>query len=164
MKAKNILSIAAFFTAFAVSAALASLFLPANTTNYRATSCFTNHSKSADAISELIRQDVSNGNQRDRKIYRDKENIPLVIEDYVNASNSLNASELPRDFQIAWRKHMKAWHDYSNFLNNIESSRYEDSGVESFAGLEAGYMVEIDETWYEVLRVARNHGSHVRGY
>ncbi len=162
MKAKNILSIAAFFTAFAVSAALASLFIPVNTT--------------ADAISALIRQDVSNGNERDRTIYRLGIDINAsfddpafaeyaeIIENYADASNNLDAGELPRDFRYAWNKHMKAWNDYSAFLNNVKDYRNWNIDSEKFRQSEAVHIREIEVTWYRVLRIAHNHGSDVRGY
>lgn len=178
MKAKSILSIAAFFTAFAVSAALVMLFFPVNTTNYRATSCFTNHSNSATAtaITALVRQDVSNGNERDRKIYRLGIDVNAsfddpafadyagIIENYADASNSLDAGELPRDFRYAWHKHMKAWSEYSAFLNNVKDYRNWNVDSDKFQQKEALHIREIEVTWYRVLRVARNHGSDVRGY
>jgi hypothetical protein len=177
MKAKNILSIAAFFTAFAVSAAIASLFIPANTTDHRATSCFTNHSTSATAnrITAFINRDVYNGREHTRIIYRILRDTPRVSEhssypEYVSAVNayvetfpSMDVSEMPRDFRLAWRKHTKAWRDYSAFISSEKSvTVYGYYG--DFELTEAAYTQEIDETWDEVINIARKHGSNARGY
>ena len=179
MKAKTILSIAAFFTAFAVSATLVSLFFPVNTTSDKATSCFTNYSKSttANAISAFVNQDVRNGNERDRTIRRLGINVNAsfedpsfadyaeIVESYVNASNGMDAGELPLNFRYAWRKHMKAWRDYSAFLNEVENSaRWQNSDSEQFRQMESVHVREIEVTWHKVLRIARYHGADVRGY
>ena len=177
MKAKTILSIATFFTAFAVSAFLVSLFFPAST--YRATSCFTNHSTSTSAnqITAFINRDVYNGREHTRIIDRILRDTPRVFEhseypEYINAVNSyvetfpaMDVSEMPRDFRLAWRKHTKAWRDYSAFMSDSEGSLYwAGTNSKEYIDRETAYTSEIESTWYEVMRSARKHGSNARGY
>ena len=161
MRSKNILSIAAFFIAFTVSAALASLFIPDQTVT-------------ANAISVLLRQDIRNGNERDRNIYNtgtdsdgsfkrpSLEKYSEIIGNYVNASERLHTGQLPSDFTEAWQKHMKAWRDYSDFLNDMKD--YFGKNNENnklFCAFEKRYDDEISKTWYEVLRIAENYGSDI---
>ena len=174
MRSKTILSIAAFSIAFIVSAGFASLFIPADAYNYRATSCFTNHFESSNsaAIRSLLVQDIRNGIKLDRIIYsqglsdhHDSVTFPdfvRVIEDYTDASNSLDDSRLPSEFRSAWRAHMKAWREYAVFLNEVESSRYgykSESG--NIAAQRVVYNAEINSTWEEVLRIGRTYNVNV---
>ena len=180
MRSKNILSIAAFIIAFAFSAAFASLFIttpmPA-TQNYVVTghgagrtSCWKNSRSNATAgkIEDFLRRDVSNGNARDRKSYRLGKNFdsPLnasfprynaIIEEYAGTMTDLDESQLPQDFQNAWREHVSAWSDYSEFLNN--SAKAGATNVEHFDRARNRYDDEISSTWYEVLRVGRAYGA-----
>lgn len=116
-------------------------------------------------ISSLLRRDIRNGKKRDKKI----DNIDSQsekadhfreykksINEYVDKSSSMNDADLPPDFQTAWREHMKAWQDYTDFLNSAETVK---TPSWLFSRLEDEYNQEISETWYEVLRVGREYGA-----
>ncbi|HEX8289421.1 MAG TPA: hypothetical protein VF556_15575 [Pyrinomonadaceae bacterium] len=185
MRSKTILSIAAFIIAFVLSTAFASLFITKSepfssvvvTPGYygKKTSCFKNRGNFvAGKIETIIKQDVSNGGERDRKLYRISEgyrpsysspSFPEYVEavsEYVDSSESLSHENTPRDFQTAWLKHMKAWRDYSNFLDKMKSSsaRAHFSPGEIHE-LEAGYSADINSTWYEVLSIGNSYGADV---
>lgn len=185
MRSKTILSIAAFIVAFAFSTAFAGLFIaksayqsvltvPANQ-NRQSTSCFTKRGRyTADKIEVFISQDVSNGRERDRKLYEiDRDYRPsfmsksfsdysAVISEYVDESNALDETALPQEFQNAWRAHLKAWRDYANFLETIKtSSDSEKLNGKAAYELESHFNAEINSTWYEVLRVGGTYGAEV---
>lgn len=186
MRSKTILSIAAFTVAFVLSTAFASLFItkiayqsesvvtPSYST--KKTSCFKNRGKNyvADKIETFVKQDVSNGRERDRKLYQidgdfrssfsssSFNEYSEVVSEYVSASENLSAENTPRDFQKAWSKHLNAWRDYANFLDKMEHSSAEAELRESeISELENTYSSDINNTWYEVLRVGRNYGAEV---
>jgi hypothetical protein len=75
----------------------------------------------------------------------------------------MNDAGLPQEFQTAWRAHMKAWHDYANFLDGLKDSSITlKTDKENFDNLEDFYNNEINSTWYEVLSVADDNGSEFR--
>jgi hypothetical protein len=186
MRSKTILSIAAFTIAFVLSTAFASLFItkiayqsesvimPSYTT--KNTSCFKNRGKNyvADKIETFVKQDVSNGRERDRRLYQIDEDFRSsfssssfheyseVVSEYVSNSENLSVENTPADFQKAWRKHLKAWRDYANFLDKMEHSSAQTEMSEfEVSELENTYSSDINNTWYEVLRIGRNHGAEV---
>jgi hypothetical protein len=179
MRSKTILSIAAFIVAFVLSTAFASLFIVKSEYlpleyNTKKTSCFKNRVNSnyaAGKIETIIKQDISNGRQRREvtSLYQTDEeqlsnnNFSFAdyaenVEQYVDASSSMDDGELPREFQSAWRKHMKAWRDYSDFLQKTNKN---GSNIEHFDRAETRYSAEINFTWYEVLRIGRSYGAEV---
>ena len=174
MRSKNILSIVAFVAAFGLSAAFASLFISQNTYSSGYLRAEQN-TATADAIAALIRQDHANGYTRFRKVYELQDDNPTdvnsvvfadyaeAIEGYVDDSSSINADDLPRDFQAAWGEHMKAWGEYSNFLNqSADISGRTACTLRKFKTNDRMLNREISRTWYEVLRVGRSYGADVR--
>ena len=113
-------------------------------------------------ISSLLQRDDRNGDERFDKIDFNTERLTYFAEyttavnEYVDKSESMNDADLPTDFQSAWREHMKAWRDYSNFLNKCETKKMDDS---DFAQLDKNYNREISVTWQEVLQVGREYGA-----
>ncbi len=186
MRSKNILSIAAFVIAFSLSTVLASFFI---TKTYPTTfevvsySSHSNCSKSrhnlnqsltAREITEFIRQDKANGRERDRKIFGvgidfrpafDSSNYDSyveAVEEYVDDSSNLDASEFPREFQKKWADHIKTWHDYSDFLNEMkDSSNRKNFEIEELLAIDNQQSAEINRTWDEVLQVGSNYGADV---
>lgn len=153
MRIKKILSLIAFFAAFAVSTSLVGL---------------TFDSATAENISAFIEQDVNNGTKRDEKVYRLQRNdystsesimsdYIAVTTDYVNKSGSMDESRLPQDFQLAWLKHMRAWHNFEDFLANNQDS----AGNYQYKRLYREYNQEITDTWFEVLRVGKKYGATI---
>lgn len=179
MRSKTILSIAAFIVAFGFSVFLASLFMTkpiqpifvSNDYGSRPTSCFKDRFQSEEArsIAALLRQDISNGRERDRNLYQSKigartpfnqpefEDYAIIINQYVKSSSKLDASEMPQDFQIAWETHIKVWQDYAEFLNETK----EITNIsEQTLRIESNFNKDIDSTWYKVLRVGRSYGAN----
>ena len=172
MTSKQILSIFAFITAFVLSSAFAWLFIDKSQTNNSfATFNVRNARCQQDtetklAIERLLQQDISNGRER---LWRAKDSdhssakSPLekyaeAVEHYADDSSSMRYSHLPRDFQIRWNEHMRAWRDYSNYLNGSKNSSFEDG---DFYQDRNEYLVDINSTWYSVLRVGRKYCAEV---
>ncbi len=168
MRSKTILSIAAFTIAFGFSTVLASLFISGNTysqTNYLK---YRSSTPSAAAISALIREDIRNGRRLDGMFYR-YENLHLsaefavAVEQYVDESSSIKASHLPIDFQTAWREHMRAWREYSEFLNRTNnSSNLDDLSSEVLENFEKLHNRDINHTWREVLQIGIEYDADIR--
>jgi len=183
MRSKTILSAAAFTVAFALSAAFASLFITKTqiaesvfipVSGYKSTSCFKhkNNSATADKISALIAEDNSNG--RSRKNHRVGEDVrpsftssefseyTEAVEQYVDESSSMKVSGLPGDFQIEWREHMKAWRDYSDFLNRMKKSSNRNAlSDEELENTDDFHSREIDRTWQIVLQSGVRYGADI---
>lgn len=183
MRVKTILSTAAFVIAFVFSTAFASLFIKDNvyelvpvvptTYNRTHTSCFKNRgNNTANKIETLLKQDDLYGRDLDRKLFQIDRGLvsPFTsssyseyadgVTEYADQSGNLSTNDLPKDFQIAWNAHMKAWRDYADFLDRMKSSsaraRMDKENLGSF---EDEYNNEINSTWYEVLRVADEYGA-----
>ncbi|HQU85843.1 MAG TPA: hypothetical protein PKY59_22085 [Pyrinomonadaceae bacterium] len=183
MRSKTILSAAAFIATFVFSAFLASLFLPETVQpnyvysdyNSRSTSCFKKRFQSQNAveISSLLRQDINNGRKRDRNLIRidvtantpfgedNYDEYAAIIEQYSGESKSLETDELPSDFDQAWNAHMKAWRDYTEFLNEMKDPSNTDVSIEKLKRIDAKYGKEINDTWYRVLRIARSYDAEI---
>lgn len=156
MRSKNILSIIAFITAFAFSSAFAFLFIDKSPTK--------------DAVESILRQDIRYGQERFWRINSSEnlsaksyfESYAEAVEEYANDSGSLSYSHMPRDFQLKWNAHMRAWRDYSNYLNEVKNSS--QSMNEDFYDKQKVYSAEINLTYYDVLRVGRTYGIDVSEY
>ena len=174
MRSKNILSIVAFVAAFGLSTAFASLFISQNTYSSGYLRAEQN-TATAEAITAFILEDYANGYTRDERIHDLRVSNPSdvnsvafadyaeAIEGYVDDSSNMNADDLPLDFVMAWRKHIKAWRDYSNFLNqSADISGRTACSLRKFKTNDRMLNSEINRTWYEVLRIGRGYGSDVR--
>ena len=167
MRVRNILSIAAFIVAFTVSAAIASVFTPSSSTGLAQPSADRSTARN---IYRFLQRDIQNGDERDRSAYgygmerRGALASPNVIiraqavAEYSEASGAMNYESLPQDFQLAWLKHMRAWHNYSDFL---QKARTERMSYDDVRRLENQYNREINQTWFEVLRIAQRYGSDI---
>ena len=184
MRSKQILSIVAFVAAFGVSVAVAGFFIGVNTnpayvagnSSYTPKSrCKSRSNSNAAAISRFIAADIANGSDRDRDIYDIGESFPPSVNSvsfadyaaatsrYVDDSSSMSAENLPADFQTAWNAHMKAWRDYSEFLNQAaEISSRDDDADENFSQTDVAHSREINRTWVNVLRIGRSYGANAR--
>jgi len=183
MRSKTILSIVAFIAAFGLSAAFANIFITETQTesvyipvygSKSTNSFYRNDPVIADKITALIRQDNRNGRESDRayydygaEIFSSSDNSAIsgyakAVEWYVEQSSSINASDLPSDFQIKWREHMKAWRDCSDFLNRMKKpSNRAALTSEELKEVEAFHDREITRTWKEVQLNGANYGADV---
>lgn len=83
-----------------------------------------------------------------------------AVADYVAKSGGMDDSNLPADVQIVWRAHMKAWRDYSAFLNNLESLPSEETKVLDVRQMHREKDARITSTWFAVLEIAgENYGA-----
>lgn len=156
MRSKQILSIIAFITAFASSSAFALLFVDKSSTKY--------------AIETILRQDLNYGQERLWRI-SGNDRLPAesqfkkyaeTVEEYADDAGSLNHSHLPREFQIRWNEHMRAWRDYSNYLNTLKNS---SAGLdENFYRKQKEHTADINLTYFDVLRIGSRHGVDVSEY
>lgn len=169
-----IVGIITFIVTFAVSVGLVWLLFgfPAKPT-YTISSRHNCSERHANAIYSFLQRDINNGRGRDSRSFRtidweNAENSGYSIKnhadsvaEYVNDSSSMDASGLPQDFQTAWKNHMNAWRDYSEFLNEKKDSSKSYLNEEDFAEFENPYNAEINRTWYEVLRIGRTYGAYI---
>jgi hypothetical protein len=171
MRSKDIISIIAFITAFGFSAAFASLFIDESQTasfkNYESRSLRTSNCRVSDKtctdIIALLVQDIRNGEQRRTRFdysLGDNANVSVrrarTVAGYSQASSSMEDSHLPSDFRAAWREHMKAWRDYSEFLTEVSRTKIDES---EFERLEERYIYDINRTWATVLKIGRSYGA-----
>jgi len=148
MKTKQITTLAAFIVTFAISVTIANFF-----TIEQGAVVLRGNSRTAQQITTLLKQDIANG--QDGYL---NENYIISTFNYVNDSESIDDSNLPRDFQLAWRAHMRAWRKQANFLETKGSLEF------SNAAFVRAYSVnrnEINRTWWEVLRIADKHGAEI---
>ena len=128
------------------------------------------------SISDFLAQDVGNGFERDVYIQsllsENSEATDVytsaaykqVIGDYTEKSENLDDSDLPADFQEAWRDHVAAWREHSNFLNQsrthckMRKIQYDD---DEFLAKYGEQNAEITRTWFKVLSAARKHGVSI---
>lgn len=174
MRSKDIISIIAFITAFGFSAAFASLFIDESLTtsfktyeirDVRTSNCRTSDKTCTDILALLI-QDIRNGEQRrsrfDYSLSEDA-NVSVrraeSVEDYANASGSMEDAHLPADFRAAWREHMKAWRDYSDFLNDVSRKKISDSEFEQKEDQLIHGTNGVNQTWAKVLKIGRGYGA-----
>ena len=164
-------AIIAFVGTFAVSVGLVWLlfgFPVKSNYTYSLHNCEEHYSS---AIYSHLKRDITNGRERDARSFRtvnwEKDgkvgySIKIhanSVNQYVDDSSSMDVSDLPQDFQIAWQKHIDAWRDYSDFLNERKNSGLTNEDFE-----EAGdfHTDEINRTWDEVLQVGENYGAFTR--
>ncbi len=170
MRIKTILSTTAFIIAFGFSTAFASLFISENTFNLTSFLKYKSSTPSAAPISALIREDVRNGRRLDRMFYGSDENprfpsaeFVAAVKEYVDDSSRIKACHLPLDFQTKWREHMKAWREYSEFLDRTSNSSNRDNlSSEAFENFEELHSRDINHTWREVLQTGTEYGADVR--
>lgn len=182
MKVKSIVSLIAFFAAFVFSVMLVGL--PKDNA-YSKLSATRNYRQQQQNIRLLLWSDINRGRERDRKLlqldgigesFQTASNvfqIASLTEEYVDGSQSMDTSDLPTDFQAAWQAHMNAWRSQSDYFNEIKSAANNYAGDRSENGKYSGHLFrvdsetyrnqgdEINQTWYEVLRVGRKYGVYV---
>ena len=168
MRSKNIISTIAFISAFAFSAAFASLFIDESQSKQfeiyeiRTSGC-SNNDTTCTEILELLHQDIRNGERRNSRwdySLSEDANVSVKrarsVEKYADASGSMRDAHLPEDFRDAWREHMSAWRDYADFLQEVSKDKIED---DKFERLEDRYIYDINRTWATVLKVGRGYGA-----
>jgi hypothetical protein len=173
MKTKLITAIIAFVVAFGFSTAVTRLFVApvGNFYSFRD----ANYAQNRQKIFTLLQRDVSHGQTRldkleETNIYSSRFTREAVINEadiigeYTNLSENLDYSDLPREFQTAWRDHIKAWRDHADFYNLVKNSctgrKLTDGEI---AEKSAKQSRRINETWYKVLRIAKRYDAIPEG-
>lgn len=145
MKTTNYIALLAFVAALGFSAVIAN-FVKIE----QGSLVLWSDARTAQKISAILREDVASGENRNIN-----ENPVAATLDYTARSESLDDANLPRDFQQAWRAHLRAWRKEANFLR-----------MGNFSGRNAEYIrqrnsYEINRTWIRVLQSARKHGAEI---
>ena len=168
---KIILGFIAFILAFGFSTTLVGLlfgFPQPSQANYLTTNT---SSSSSYSIEQFLKRDVRNGYTRHRtarKVYQSAgsdielysdSNYRKTVLRYVQRSSSMSDAGLPRDFQYAWRNHMKAWKKQAAYVRSFEI--VDVSNQNSFSIRGADNTREINETWDQVLRIAQRYGVRI---
>lgn len=158
MKTKHILALVTFVATFVFSSALVALLFPQPVKQVRNV-VFNKGCKTTTAqrIFQLLQSDINNGSTR-RDWESNQRSLAARTEDYVSASERLSYEDLPMDFQAAWQKHIQAWRKQANLYNTLDSDEFEDEAIERMSNRNTD---EINRTWYEVLRIARQHGAMI---
>ena len=170
MEKRILIAAVTFFTAFALSAAFAGLFkAPVSepfaiqeTINLKPSGC----SQTSRKILNLLKQDDQNGSAMnaaaldfDSYSKESLEKYADAVNDYIEASSAIDDTNLPRDFQAAWRKHLEAWRENTDYLNeNKEMLEDEDLNNGKIREIFLFRDREISQTWHEVLSVSKTYG------
>lgn len=158
MKTKHILALVAFVATFFLSSLLVSKILPKALAYRQPQRVFSIRGCSVPTnqrITQLIQQDIDNTNNF-RDNYPSGLGLAARTENYVNASENLSYEDLPVEFQNAWLNHMRAWRKQANLYNTLESDDVEDATI---IRMRSRNSEEINRTWWEVLRIAKQNGA-----
>ncbi|MGI8469405.1 MAG: hypothetical protein ACR2N3_13230 [Pyrinomonadaceae bacterium] len=181
MRIKTILSLITFTAAFVLSVSLVGL--PQNNF-YSRLAQINRYEQNRQNIQTLLQQDINNGRLRNQTVisldgidenFQSSFNVNQIAEateEYVDASQSMDSSNLPEDFQEAWQAHMSAWREQADYLNKINTtakkypSLFENKKLNGYlfkldSETYSSRDAEINRTWYEVLRVGRKYGVYV---
>lgn len=168
---KSILGIIAFTLTFGLSAGLVGiLFGFPQSHNNSYVSTVRNNSVYQGKISRLLSRDVSNGGAREKAYYEfyggDTESLykndeyRQAVNEYYISSSSMNDSITPEDFKYAWREHMNAWKNQAEYLNSLQNENY-GRNDETAANYYIDNTVQINRTWFQVLRIANRYGVEI---
>lgn len=172
MRSKQIAALITFIATFIFSSFIALLFaapkvyeVPPVAPVYEVKSFKHKRCGTGYKIKEFLEQDKRNGVGRLRYDFspaKDSFTSSRIsvfadsVEEYALESGAMDDSGFPRDFQLAWREHMKAWSDYGEFLQKAKNKRMT---FEDFDSLADEYSSEITITWQETLRIGREYGA-----
>ncbi len=167
MRSKHIAALITFFATFAFSAFIALLFAAPKI--YQIPPVKTYDSRCSKRLGVKIRgfldQDKRNGFERRYYEFSDEGVVvsrSSVAEEadsitaYYSKSGSMNASDFPSDFQAAWDDHMRAWSEYSDFMQRAKNRRLTSENIYQNRD---EYIDDINSTWYEVLDIGRKYGA-----
>ncbi len=172
---KSTLSIVAFIITFGFSFTVVGLlfgFPQANLVSLRddSVSRYGYHNLTGEKLEDFIIRDIRNGNERGSRIRvvdmssQDRSVIAKYsgsVNNYLRKSGSLDYSDLPVEFQRSWRKHMQAWEDYADFLNERKNTS-KMMNTEEFISIERNLDHRISATWRDTLLTAEKYGASVR--
>lgn len=134
---------------------LSLILLGCNSSNKKDNTLLSNkEEKSANCVKLVFEKDSVFGHIRNY----DSEKVPLsnAINTYLNNSKSLNFSNCPKEFELAFRKHIDAWLDFTKVSDKHPTLRGELHDI--FAIIEKSKdstefksrLAQIVETWKTV--------------
>lgn len=170
MRSKNIISIIAFISAFAFSAAFASLFIDkSQAVNYNFTgykvrgnpNCQSEKPNCREIASLLVRDNILGAERLRNYDYSlgEKGNVSAkraaTVAEYAAEASKMTDANLSPEFRTEWREHMQAWLDYANFLDEVSENKIDNA---DFRRLENRYLDEINDSYDDVLKLAKTYG------
>lgn len=78
-----------------------------------------------------------------------------TVAEYAAEASNMSDADLSPEFRTEWREHMQAWRDYSKFLNEVSENKIDNA---EFRRLENRYLDEINDSYDDVLKIARTYG------
>lgn len=162
MTTKIITSLVAFFGTFIFGAVLVFLVTPLTPIDESWVKVIkTNYNRqTARDITNLLIKDISNGEERRQGNY--EADLAENVSEYADKSAQINDENLPSDFQAAWRKHMSVWHNYADFLQDLNNPKLRHNFDEmQIQKIQAEHISKINTTWYEVLRISKKYGAEI---
>lgn len=146
MKTRNILHLVTFVLTFAVSVSVAGVVK-----SFQGLS-------TAERITNVLIEDINNGVSRRENNAHSNVYLAVRTNDYVSASENISVDGMPEEFQVAWQRHMQAWRNHANYLNEKRFNREFNSNYDAVS---SDQINEINQTWWEVLRIARVNGAKI---
>ena len=162
--------ILAFFLTFGISVSLVGLLfgLPkVNRDHHHA-----GHSPGALRIENVLDQDIRYGETRRQAEVRLAQNlggdhhrleIPVgsldhakIIGQYSSNQAEIDVSGTPSDFRYAWNRHLEAWEKFTVYSKTLAKGNTSNSRSINYD------PEEINETYYQVLRIAKRYGAHIK--
>lgn len=175
---KSILSIIAFLITFSFSVSVGYLFLdyPEPQVKLETQPLYSSKKKPcpktkvAKKISRLMQDDIDNGyvreveekeflNSKTHSFWKPSSEYVNNISRYVKSMNDLDDTDLPEDFQTAWRNHVKAWEKHEAFLIKLKFVNKSNINVENISEKYNAQNAEISVTWDETKRIAESYGA-----
>ncbi|MCW5958827.1 MAG: hypothetical protein KIS76_01620 [Pyrinomonadaceae bacterium] len=164
---RSVLSTLVFALTFGSSVLLVGLIFgfPSFTGKLFFTNSLSAEERVAVRIERLLERDRRNAIVRDMRILRlerslDRTATPAdyagIIDLYATDIERIDSKRVPHEFRSSWKAHVKAWREYSLFLNSVNAS-YDFESV--YSRENDRLSGEIERTWYETLKVGRLHGS-----
>ncbi len=162
---RTVFGIVAFAATFIVSVSIVRIIFPAPVPGFVNDGISVRHRTHGDCraskLESFIERDILNGSLRnDRPVIGAKvsANYASSVREYWEASSSMDTSDFPPEFRDAWNDHMKAWRDYSRYLDSMKGKEATRS---DFYNDSRQFDREISRTWEVVLATAREHGADV---
>lgn len=121
---------------------------------------------------KFLLEDRENGkarNKRLRQIPLEDNYYPITslpeysdtISEYLKKSESLDDSNLPKDFQYVWQQHLQTWRVHSNHSNQIKEMVEQGENKKEINKAEANPVTgdDIEGSWETVKQIAEKYGA-----
>ena len=158
MQIKNIISATAFITFFTISLLMGTVFT---------SSVFSGifhkeiNPQTQAKIYDILQKDLQN--KMDRANYRENNGggdlaFVKAVKDYGEKSNNMKISDLPEDFQMAYKDYATASREFADFFINIESMPNEINMNHIESLISDRKSDEQRKYWKNVVSVSKSYG------